>query len=265
MHEANRPIDREPPLTRAAAACFRLGTALSQRIAARLPLESDKQFYNRFDDQAAAEIRALSEGSTLLDLGGGRRCIYAASADAAQLRLVAVDISAEELALNHDVDETCVANIADSLPFATASVDLILSRTLLEHVQGVRPAAENMARVLRPGATALHLVPGRYSLFGTAARLLPFHLLLRLLHFVAPHFRGQVEFEVEYDQCHPSAMRAAFRDAGFQQVTIDVCWSQSAYFEAIPPLFAIVSVYDSLMRRLKLQRFAAYMIVRAVR
>ena len=265
MPEPTQSIKHGSTLVTAIAAYFRLSTALSRRMAAGLRLESDKPFWSRFEAEAAAEIRGLSPGSTVLDLGGGRRCTYAGVADAGRVRLVAVDISADELALNRDADETCVANVADSLPFADASIDLLLSRTVLEHVKGVRSAAENMARVLRPGATTVHLVPGRYSLFGTAARLLPFDRLLSLLHFVAPDSRGQVEFDVEYDQCHPSAMRDAFVDAGFRHVTIDTCWSQSGYFHAVPPLFLAVSLYDALMRRLNVRPLAAYMIVTAVR
>ena len=48
----------------------------------------------------------------LVDVGGGRRCVYAGFVrPEQQLRLIAVDISAEELALNTQVDETYVANV----------------------------------------------------------------------------------------------------------------------------------------------------------
>ena len=190
-------------------------------------------------------VSRLPSGATVLDLGGGRRCVYgAAVVQAERLRLVAVDISADELALNRDVSETCVANVAERLPFDDASVDLILSRALLEHVDGVPSAARNMARVLKPGGQALHLVPCRYSLFGIVARLLPFRAILNLLHTVRPDSRGQVEFEVHYDHCYPSAMRRAFLDAGFRDVAIVTTSAQPGYFEAVFPLFLVTSLYE---------------------
>lgn len=202
----------------------------------------------------------------MLDLGGGRRFVYAKALDDANpLRLVAVDVSAEELALNEDVEETCVADVAAELPFPDASVDLIISRAVLEHVDGVPAAARNMARVLRPGGEALHFIPCRYSLFGIAARVLPFGPLLRLLHAVIPEERGYTEFEVFYDHCYPSAMQSAFSEAGFSEVSVDVCWAQPGYFEPIFPVFLLTSAYEFVIRRLRITRLAAYMIVTAVR
>jgi SAM-dependent methyltransferase len=238
----------------------------SRRFAQRWRLESDKPLWQRFARMAGEAVSALPSGATVLDLGGGRRCVYgAAVTQADRLRLIAVDISAEELALNHDVSETCVANVAEELPFPDGSVDLILSRALLEHVDGVPGAAQNMARVLRPGARALHLVPCRYSLFGLAARLLPFQPLLRLLHLVKPDSVGQVEFKVHYDHCYPSAMRSAFLEAGFSDVEIVTCWAQPGYFEPVFPAFVLTSLYEFLVRKLKISDLASYMIVSATR
>jgi len=245
---------------------FEASTGLSRAAAASLGIKSDKPFWRRFEDSSASALRELPAGATVLDLGGGRRCVYAGTLPADhELKLVAVDISAEELAANRDVTETRVANVAISLPFADQSVDLILSRALLEHIDGVPGAVQNMARVLKPGGHALHFLPGRYSLFGTAARMLPFERLLSLLHAVKPDTRGQVEFEVFYDHCHPAALEGLFTEAGFREVSVEVCWAQSGYFEPVPPLFLLTSLYDWIVRRLAFRRLAAYLIVSATR
>jgi ubiquinone/menaquinone biosynthesis C-methylase UbiE len=245
---------------------FDTSRSLSKATEARLRLPSDKPLWQRFERTAADIIRALPDGATVVDLGGGRRCVYAWAVQPGQnLRLVAVDISPEELAANTDVAETRVANVADDLPFPDASVDLILSRALLEHVDGVPAAARNMARVLRPGGVSLHLIPGRYSLFATAARVLPFGPLLRVLHVVRPETRGQVEFDVHYDHCHPDALRQVFEAAGFSRVTVDYCWAQPGYFEEIYPLFLLHALYERAVRKLGLRRLASYMVVRAER
>jgi SAM-dependent methyltransferase len=253
-------------LVRAASAFFAGSRTVSAQLGATFGFESDKPFWARFESTAAAALRALPPGSTVLDLGGGRRCVYAgALPEDHQLRLVAVDISEEELAANRDVSDTCVADIAQGLPFEEASVDFILSRALLEHVDGVPRAAANMARVLRPGGRALHFVPGRYSLFGIAARVLPFGPLLRLHHMVVPSSRNEVEFEVVYDHCHPAALERVFREAGFAEVEVEVCWAQPGYFESLPPLYLLTSLYERAAQALGLRRAAAYMIVSATR
>jgi SAM-dependent methyltransferase len=239
---------------------------LSRATERRLRLPSDKKLWQEFERQAAEQIRALPDGATVLDLGGGRRCVYAGAVPPGRdVKLVAVDVSADELALNESVDETRVANIADELPFPDKSVDLVLSRALLEHVDGVPRAIRNMARVLKPGGVALHFVPGRYSLFGMVARLLPFEPLLRVLHVVMPWTRGQVEFDVHYDHCHPAALRRLFEETAWGRVKIDVTWAQPGYFEAIYPLFLAHAAYEWLVRHLRANALASYMLVRAER
>jgi hypothetical protein len=86
----------------------------------------------------------------------------------------------------------------------------------------------NMARVLRPGGVALHLLPARYALFAIAARMLPFKPLIGLLHRVMPWTIDQVEFDVFYDHGHPVTMDRVFRRAGFQHVEIEVVWGSRA-------------------------------------
>jgi ubiquinone/menaquinone biosynthesis C-methylase UbiE len=231
-----------------------------------LRLPTDKTLWRQFEQGAADNIDALPDGAKVLDLGGGRRCIYARAVQpAGRLTLIAVDISPEELAANRDVDECVTADIAKEIPLASASVDLVLSRALLEHVDGVPASIREMARVLKPGGMAMHLVPCRYSLFGMAARVLPFEKLLWLTHKVMPWTRGEVEFPVRYDRCWPQALEEEFRGAGFARVETHITWAQPGYFEAVFPLFLLQAAYEIVLRKLRLRKLASYAIVKAVR
>jgi SAM-dependent methyltransferase len=239
---------------------------LSRGTQKMLGLPTDKTLWELFDREVSAHLRALPDGAVVLDLGGGRRFIYGKSVQPpGRLRVIAVDISADELALNHDVAETRVADVAAGIPLPAASADLILSRALLEHVDGVPTAIEHMARVLKPGGVALHLVPCKYSLFGMAARVLPFGPLLRLTHVIMPWTRGQVEFPVVYDHCWPQALEHAFRRAGFAAVSCEVTWACPGYFEAVFPLFLLHAAWEWTARTLRIRRLAAYAVIRAVR
>jgi SAM-dependent methyltransferase len=180
-------------------------------------------------------------------------------------RIVALDISANELARPDQADDVALADVAEHLPFPDGSVDLIVSRALLEHVNGVPAAAGHMTRVLKPEGRALHLIPARDSLFGLAARLLPFQQLLFLLHRVSPDTRGQVEFEVQYDHCYASALERVFRGNGFRHIEVRACWSQSGYFFPCSPVYAIVALYQTIVRRVVARDPAAYLIVEATR
>ncbi len=66
------------------------------------------------------------------------------------------------------LDNAHILNAAgESLPFPTASFDLILSHEVLEHVQDDRQAAMEMVRVLRPGGRIVLFVPNRGYPFET--------------------------------------------------------------------------------------------------
>lgn len=239
---------------------------LSDITERRLHLPNDRVLWQKFEETARELICAAPDGSVVLDLGGGRNCVYASAVQPpGRLRLVAIDISPEELALNSDVSETHVADVARGLPMPDASVDLVLSRALLEHVDGVPSAIRHMARVLVPGGVALHFVPCRYSLFGMAARLLPFGPILRLTHLLAPLSRGVVGFPIHYDHCYPQALEREFRAAGFADVQLEYTWACSGYFTGVYPLFLLHAVYEKVVRRLRIRRLASYTLVRATR
>jgi ubiquinone/menaquinone biosynthesis C-methylase UbiE len=245
---------------------FRANTRLSLEVQDRLGLESDTEFYDEFERRLEQAVRAVPDGATIVDVGGGRSCVFASLVPRDRgARVVAVDISPEELAANRDVDETRVADVAESLPFGDGEVDLVVTRTLLEHVDGVPAAIENIGRIVKPGGATLHLVPGRYSLFGTAARVLPFGPTKRLLHRVIPETKGTVEFETYYDHCYPAGLERAFRGAGFRTVKVEKCWSQTNYFAPFFPVYLLVAAYQAITRALGIDTVAAYMIVRAER
>lgn len=236
------------------------------RLSVRLDARKDLALYRRYDTYVAQALEHLQPGSTIVDVGGGRTCSFAGSLPPDKaVRVVAVDISPEELAANTAADETHVADVARHLPFADATVDVLVSRTVLEHVHDVERAAEEMARVLRPGGTSLHLLPCRYALFAIVARTLPFWFAKGVLHTLMPESRGVVEFDVHYDHCEPRALKRVFRNAGFHEVSIECTWDQAAYFHSFFPLFLIVLTYQRIAEAFRLTFLASYLIIRAQR
>jgi ubiquinone/menaquinone biosynthesis C-methylase UbiE len=248
------------PLSRFLGANRRLSGRYEPRV------ESTDRFYREYDALVVRAARELRPGSAIVDLGGGRHCPFAAEVDrSGGTRIVAVDISEEELDANETVDEVRVADVAAGLPFEDGEVSLLVSRTLLEHVEGVPAAVGHIGRVIAPGGRSIHLVPCRSSLFAIAARLIPWRLAKPAVDRLVPSARGVIEFEPFYDHCEPATLERLFRDAGFSSVDVRVCWSQADYFQSIFPLFLAVWGYQALLRRLGVRRLAAYAIVEARR
>jgi ubiquinone/menaquinone biosynthesis C-methylase UbiE len=225
-------------ITSAIRTMIAANVGLSVATQNRLDLPTDKTLWSKFDQEADALLRALPDEAQVLDLGGGRRFIYGQSVNPkGRLHITAVDISPAELALNSDVSETFVADVSETLPLPDSSVDLILSRALLEHVDGVPSAIANMARVLKAGGVALHM----------------------------PQTRGHVEFPVVYDHCWPQALEQEFLRNGFSEVRCEITWACPGYFEAVFPLFLIHALWEWTARSLRIRRLAAYTVVYAVR
>lgn len=236
----------------------------SRALSAFLRLPTDKSLWQRFEQDVQNQIRALPDGAVVVDVGGGRRCVYH-HALRPEIELVATDVSAEELALNPHASRAVVADISTELPLPSASADLLVSRAVLEHVSDVKAAVRHMAVVLKPNAQTIHLLPGRYSLFGLAARGLPFKPLLAILHLVNPSTIDQVEFDVFYDHGTPKQLAQAFQDAGFRDVRVVMTWASPEYFESFFPAFLLYTLYEIVVRRLRVMPVASYLVVYARR
>lgn len=238
----------------------------NRRLSARLDARGDVAFYRQYDAIVTQALAELAPGSVVADLGGGRTCSFAnALTPDRKFTLVAVDISPVELAHNHTADDVRVGDVTKRIPLEDHSVDLLVSRTLLEHVASVDNVAIEIARVLRPGASTIHLLPCRYAIFAIVARLLPFQFAKRVLHTLIPESRGVVEFDVVYHRGHPRALERTFRRAGFSFVDVKCTWDQASYFHPLFPVFLFVLAYQTLVRLARVRILAAYAIVKATR
>jgi SAM-dependent methyltransferase len=213
-------------------------------------------------DTIVAKLASRPEVQVVADIGGGKACVFAHLLDpATRPRLVAVDIAPEELAHNRDVDETRVADAAQGLPFADGELDMVVSKTVLEHVQGVGDFVEHAARVLRPGGYAVHLVPCRFAPFALVGKALPFDLAKGILHRLYPESIGVVEFPIFYDSCYTSALKRLHEEAGFRSTKFRWFYDQSGYFEAFLPAWLASASYEAVISALSLRNLTAYLIV----
>lgn len=241
--------------------------AANQRAAAAIKRRLPHARVSPFDIYDAAvrrRVAALS-GGLVVDVGGGRRCDFADAVDRATTRIAAVDVSAEELSHNHDVDERHVADAGERLPFADASADLVVSRTVLEHVADVGRFVAESARVLRPGGYAVHLVPCRYAPFALLSRAIPLPLARRLLFALRPQAMGVAGFPTYYDSCFDGRLRALHEDAGFSSYRSVVTYYQSDYYDAFLPAYLASVAYELGVRALRLRNLGAYVVIVARR
>jgi SAM-dependent methyltransferase len=230
----------------------------SRRVAARLP-HSRQSLGDRYDRTVANH---MGEGQRIIDVGGGKRCSFSEYRSAGTW-LVAVDLTEDAMTGNTDVDERVVADVvADDLPFEDASVDIICSRSVLEHLADVDSFARHSARVLKPGGYSIHLFPGRRSVFAMINRALPHWLARKLLFSLRPSQIGIGGFPVVYHRCTLSEMKDTFLKSDHDVVAVVASYHGSQYFEFLFPLYLVVTAYEYICSVLSLKDQAArYLVV----
>jgi ubiquinone/menaquinone biosynthesis C-methylase UbiE len=84
-----------------------------------------------------AELVNRRPRQIVLDIGGGKECPFLHYLDAGPEHLIiALDLSEEELHRNHQLKHKVVADAdANRFPVRDVSADLVVSRSVVEHIQ----------------------------------------------------------------------------------------------------------------------------------
>lgn len=237
---------------------------VSRRFERRLP-HTTPDLHDLYARTVARHIDA-QPGQTVVDLGAGRSSRFAPLYDHTNgTTVIGVDVSAAELRANTDVDVPVVIEPGGPLPFADGAVDLLVSRSTLEHVAGVDRMLAEVQRVLAPGAVTIHVFPSKLAPFSLLNRLLPRRVTTWLLHRLVPGSDGRLGFPAHYEHCTATAMERALRRHGLEVVRTRVSYYQSRYFAFLVPLYVASVAYELLVRRLGRRDLAATVLIEAVK
>ena len=242
------------------ARVLRFNHRWSMAVERRLP-QARTNLQHRYE-RVVAEYANAAPRQIVVDAGGGRQCPFARRLDpAAAARIVAVDIDAAALKANEDVDETRVADASKLLPFADAEVDLVVSRSMLEHLVDTSGFVRETYRVLKPGGYTIHVFPSKYAPFSLLNRMLPRTLSSKALHLLVPDSKGSLGFPAYYDHTYAGGMRRVLERLGFEVIDVRVGYYQASYFAFFVPLYVLNAVYELLVSRLGLADLAATVLV----
>jgi len=245
-----------------AGGAWRRFAAANRRVSARIERLLPQARVNPstlYSQVVAERLRRLDPGAVVLDVGGGRRSAVAGLVPAG-VRLVAVDSSESELALNAEVEEKVVADVCRHVPFADRSIDMVVSKHVLEHLPDTGAFVGESARVLRPGGAFVHFFPCRYAGFAVANRLVPRGLAGRLLAAACPETAGSERFRAVYDRCFPGAFRRLLAEAGFRLDLLHASFYGSHYLGFFVPLYLAGASLEMAARGLGLGDLCAYLV-----
>jgi SAM-dependent methyltransferase len=238
---------------------------ISRRIGTGLPQARDdiQLIYER---AMSERLESLAGPAIVVDVGGGQRCHFARFRPAdGGIRIIAVDVSAEEMATNDDVDEKRVADATKEMPFEPGSVDLVASRSVLEHLPDTEGFIAQCSQVVKPGGAFVSLFSSKFSPHAIANRALPERWSTALLHALIPGSEGSLGFPAHYDRTYASEIRRLLERHGFTVTDVKVSYYQSPYYEFFVPLFIVSALYELCVWAMRRQDLAAAVVIVAER
>jgi SAM-dependent methyltransferase len=103
------------------------------------------------------------DGATVLDVGSGP-VQFAEAFVRAGARYVGLDVDVHEVA--SAADSPALVGVGERLPLATASVDVVVSSNVMEHVPRPGEVVAELLRVVRPGGVVLVSYTAWFSFWG---------------------------------------------------------------------------------------------------
>lgn len=234
---------------------------MSDALERRLPSDFTRSLLY-LHELTAAELMNARAGQTVVDVGGGYLCPFAQRRrPELSTRIVALDIDEGQLRANETADFRAVADAVRTLPLADRSVDLVVTRSVMEHLPDNRRFILESFRVLKPGRCAIHVFPCRNSPFSWLNRILPKRLSKWMLVTFFPQWQGEVGFPAFYKNCTYHEMLERLAEGGFAVEEVQVRYYQAIYYKFFLPLYLAMLVYDYLLWSLDARGLACQVMV----
>lgn len=211
------------------------------------------------DNYPAIVGRLAENGAVIVDVGGGAQCAFAQECRGSHI--IAVDISPYELERNLQVSDRRVADVTERIPLPDSSADIVSSRFVLEHLQGVERFVEEAYRVLKPAGIFITLFPNKHAPFSLINRMLPVSFARKIAYAFMEGAAENGVFPTYYQFCTPRAFRRLCEGKGFTAVDVKVMYFQSSYYYFFVPLALVSLCYEWIINRLGLISLSAHVLV----
>lgn len=222
-------------------------TALAERLRQRFFRDADHP-YRIFEREVE---RLLRPDYTLLDAGCGRTAPVLARYRGKAKRLIGVDlvdftseIPGLEL-LNNDLGHI-------SLP--DARVDVVMSRSVMEHIDDPLAVYREISRILKPGGHFIFLTANLWDYASLIAKLVP----NRFHPWIVSRVEGRKEqdvFPIRYRTNTFGAVRQFADRSGFEIASFSYLGQYPCYFMFNGALFFLATGYEKLISRFETLRF----------
>ncbi len=189
--------------------------------------------------------RHIAPEFTVLEAGCGRNAEVLSKYCGRAKRLIGVDPVEFTLAEGLEEIELMRGDIANTgLP--SASVDLVISRALMEHIKKPRPAFAEIQRVLKPGGHYVYLVPNLWDYGSLAALAIPNGLHPAIVKYVEGRELNDT-FPAYFRCSTPTSIKGFCDSTGLEVVKCQPLGQYPAYFQFNAFLFWMATGYEKLI------------------
>ena len=204
--------------------------------------------YRIFED---AVHRLLTPDKVLMDAGCGYGAPVLQKFRGKARELIGVDVVNFDRVvpgitlLNRDIVDTGIPS---------SSVDVVMSRSVMEHVVDPMSTYAEMSRILRPGGHFIFLTGNMWDYAAMIAMLVP----NRFHPWIVAKTQGRAErdtFPVAYKTNTRRAVTRFAEGAGFEVTSFDYLGQYPAYFLFNGPLFLLATGYEKMIRRVPALHF----------
>ncbi|MGH9785880.1 MAG: class I SAM-dependent methyltransferase, partial [Terriglobia bacterium] len=201
----------------------------------------------------------LQPNHTLLDAGCGRKAALLNFLAPRVVRAIGQDLVEFDASFGAGRVLLFRADLA-RVPLEPCSVDIVISRSVVEHLAEPAAVYRQIHRVLRPGGKFIFITPNVWSYPIIAARLIP----NRLHAAVVGWAEGRPEADTFATHHRSNSMRAIRKLAaatGFEVITLQYLSMFPNYLMFHPLAFLAGVGYERLVRRVRPLRFLQHWIL----
>lgn len=206
--------------------------------------------YQIFEKRISSFLR---EDFTLLDAGCGRSAQLISKFVGRAKRLIGVEIIDFDPEARKDGIEL-LNNDLSKIDLESETVDLVISRSVLEHIREIKPVYAEVYRVLKRGGQFMFLVPN----LGDYTSMISFIIPNRFHSVIVSKTEGRDPrdtFPTFYKSNTSFAVRRLAKATGFKVISIDYLGQYPAMLMFNPVLFFLGTVYEKIISRVNLLRF----------
>lgn len=185
----------------------------------------------------------VSPGDRLLDAGCGRYLEFSKELSG-NVQVVGIDLE-EKLDTHNQGSPYALRGDLDHLPFSSGQFNLIISRSVVEHLQNPPQVFREFYRILKPGGKVILSTPNKYDYVSIIASITPYSWHRSLVHKIIQVPEEDV-FPTLYRANTLSKLGKELRSAGLAERELLAINHYPAYLMFSPLLFRLGVLYERL-------------------